>query len=145
MAEWVKIGTDVGVGAAAGVIDQVLQNQDEKRESEQGEKLGVMRQYGTYYNYGVPILAVVASAMGWLRGDWGTRVITAGSVLAGRKATWHITKRERVVAYTRWSREKQLEAQRKAALEAARKKGARPQIEGDLTTIPIVSEETILV
>lgn len=146
MAEWVKIGTDVVVGGAAGAIDQVLQNQDEKRETEKGEKLGIMAQYGTYYNYGVPIVAILATAFGFLKGDWASRAVIAGSTIAGRKATWHITKRERVVAYSRWTRERQLEAQRKAALEAARKKGARPQVDtGDLTIIPIVSEEAILV
>lgn len=145
MVEWVKIGTSVVVGGAAGAIDQVLQNQDEKRESERGEKLPIMSQYGTYYNYGVPILAILASAFGFLKGDMATRVITAGSTIAGRKATWHITKRERVVAYTRWSREKQLEARRRAELEATKKRGgAHPQLEIP-GGIPIISDEVILV
>jgi len=144
VAEWVKIGTDVAVGGVAGVVDQVLQNQDEKRESEKGEKLGIMAQYGTYYNYGVPILAIIASAFGWLRGDWANRAVVAGSTIAGRKATWHVTKRERVVAYTRWTRE----SQSRAAAAAARAKatGARPQLEtGNAAVIPVIAEEAILV
>lgn len=102
--EWVKVGTNVAVGGAAGAIDQVVQNQDEKREAAAGAKLGIMSQYGTYYNYGVPILAILGAAFGFLRGDMATRLITAGSTVAGRKATWAITKRERVVAYTRFQK-----------------------------------------
>jgi len=105
MTDWVKTGTDVVVGGAAGTIDQLLQNQDEKRESEKGAKLGVMSQYGTYYGYGIPLFAILGSAFGILRGDWATRAIAVGSTLAGRKATFQITKKDRVVAYSRWQRQ----------------------------------------
>jgi len=145
MAQWVKIGTDVVVGGAAGAIDQVLQNQDDKREAEMGERLGIMAQYGTYYNYGVPILAILGTAFGFLKGDWASRALIAGSTLAGRKAAWHITKRERVVAYTKWTRNAQLEAQRRRQMEAARKGAPRPQLETPVGEIPIISEEALLV
>lgn len=105
MVEWVKVGTDVAVGAAAGAGDQLFQNWDEKREAELGAKLGIMAQAGTYYNYGVPILAILGTAFGFLRGDWANRMIIAGSTLAGRKATWHVTKKDRVVAYTRFKKQ----------------------------------------
>lgn len=159
MVEWVKVGTNVVVGGAAGAIDQVLQNQDQKREEEKGEKLAIMSQYGTYYNYGVPILAIIGAAFGFLKGDWATRLITAGSTLAGRKATWHITKRERVVAYTKWTRDRALEAPRRAEaqrLAATRAQAggarpppgaARPQVGGPISPvgIPIIANETVLV
>jgi len=104
MVGWAKVGTDVGVGGAVGVVDQLVQNEDEKRETAKGAKLPIMSQYGTYYNYGVPILAILGSTFGFLRGDMATRVIAAGSTLAGRKATWHITKKDRVVAYRKYIR-----------------------------------------
>ncbi|MBA7635588.1 hypothetical protein ES703_43192 [subsurface metagenome] len=102
---WVKVGTNVVIGGVAGVGDQLIQNWDDDREKEKGEKLGIMAQGGTYYNYGIPILAIIGSAFNFLRGDMAMRVITAGSTLAGRKATWHVTKRERVVAYRKWSKQ----------------------------------------
>lgn len=92
MVEWVKVGTDVVTGGAIGAVDQLVQNADDKRIAEKPD-LGMMAQYGTYLNYGVPILAILGTAMGWLRGDWATRVVTAGAQLAGRKVTHRFTKR----------------------------------------------------
>jgi len=114
MADWVKIGTNVVVGGGLGAIDQAVQNQDEKREAEAGEKLPVMKQYGTYFNYGLPIAAIFATAFGALRGEWATRLLVAGSMLAGRKGTWQLTKRK--AASVSWKRVAQTEAQRIAAL-----------------------------
>jgi len=146
MAEWVKVVTNVAVGGVAGVADQVLQNQDEKREQEKGEKLAIMSQYGTYFNYGVPLLAVIGTAFGFLKGDWATRLITVGSTVAGRKATWHITKRERVVTYSRWTRDSALQAQRQAAARPP-PRAARPQVGGAYSpvAIPVIVNETVLV
>jgi len=90
--EWVKVGTDVVIGGSIGAADQLVQNWDEKREAEKGEKLGVLAQAGTYYNYGVPILAILGTAFGFLRGAWATRLVTVGSALAGRKVTHQVTK-----------------------------------------------------
>ena len=93
MVEWVKVGTDVVVGGGAGAVDQLVQNWDDRRAEEKApEKLAVMAQAGTYYNYGVPILAILGAATGWLKGDWATRMVTAGSQLAGRKITKQVTK-----------------------------------------------------
>lgn len=152
MAEWMKVGTDVVTGGAAGAVDQLLQNQDDKRAAEKlaaGEKLGIMGQYGTYLNYGVPLLAVVATAMGWLKGDWISRAVTAGSVLAGRKVTWQFTKRKEVPGYAlHWQRareleqQRQLEAAKQAAEARARAGGARGQISE--WEIPIISGGAIL-
>lgn len=143
MVEWVKVGTNVVVGGAVGAVDQLLQNWDEKREVEAvlaGKKLGVMAQYGTYYNYGIPILAIIGTAMGWLRGDWSTRLVTVGSALAGRKITSQVTKKE-AASYTQWSRSRQAEATRQKQL------AARTQVGGPVSPvgIPIVADEAILV
>lgn len=118
--EWVKVGTNVVVGGGVGAVDQLVQNADDKRIAEKPD-LGIMSQYGTYFNYGVPILTILGTAFGLLTGDWATRAVTAGSQLAGRKVTKQVTKK--AVPWTGWSRERQLEAARKAA-EAKAKRGA---------------------
>lgn len=136
MVEWVKVGTNVVVGGAAGAVDQLVQNADEKREAEKGARLPTMSQYGTYYNYGVPILAVIGTAMGWLKGDWATRMLVAGSTLAGRKVTWQVTKRGSPSAWVPWSRQRQIAASK-----------PRAQVSGDISpvNIPVIADEAILV
>ena len=114
MPEWMKTGMDVITGGAAGAIDQFAQNQDDERAEEKaaaGETLGMMQQYGTWVNYALPIVTVVATGMGWLRGDWATRACTAGAQLAGRKVTWQMTKKKELpgYAYTGWRRERPAE------------------------------------
>lgn len=116
MAQWMKVGTDVVVGGGVGALDQVVQNADDKRIEEKGiEEVGLMSRYGTYYNFGIPILSILAVAMGWLRGDWATRAVTAGSQLAGRKATKMLTAKE---GAPKWMRNRQLEASHRAQIEA---------------------------
>jgi len=92
MAQWVKIGTDAVVGGGVGAVDQLVQNADDKRLA--AGDVGLMSRYGTYYNYGVPILAVLGVAFGFLRGDWATRAVIAGAQLAGRKVTKQVTAAE---------------------------------------------------
>lgn len=139
MVQWMKVGSDVVVGGAGGAIDQVVQNADQKREEDKGEKLSIMSQYGTYYNYGVPILAILGATFGFLKGEWATRFITMGATLAGRKVTWQITKRGGNASPWMRGRQSAQGAQRQLAR-------VRPQIATDVgRTIPIVSEETILV
>ena len=130
MTNWTKVATDVAVGGGAGVVDQLVQNADNKRIVAK-PTLGIMSQYGTYYNYGVPILSVLGVAFGFLRGEWATRGILAGSQLAGRKATSQITKTT-AVPYRNWSRERQK---------------ALPQVGGDRTQIgiPVIEDAAILV
>ncbi len=94
-AEWIPVVIDVGIGGAAGAVDQVLQNQDDKRRRDAeaaGETLSVWKKYGTYFNYGVPVLAILGVAFNFLKGSWATRAVTAGSQLAGRKMTYQFTK-----------------------------------------------------
>ena len=125
MANWAKVGVDVVGGGVAGVADQLAQNFDEKRAMDEraagtlaaDKKLSLLKQAGTYLNYGVPILAIVASAMGWVRGENETRLATIGGQLAGRKATHTLTTGSKSAtpsaAYTAW--------QRRAAAEAAKR------------------------
>lgn len=117
MVEWVQVGTNVVVGGAAGAGDQLIQNLDNKRA------VGIMSQYGTYYNYGIPILAILATAFGFLKGDLADRLVTVGSQLAGRKATHQITKKQGSVS---WMRNRQLEEQRRRQMEGT---GARVGLE----------------
>lgn len=91
MVEWVRVGTNVVVGGAAGAVDQLVQNADDKRIAAKPD-LGIMSQYGTYLNYGVPILAILGTAVGFLKGEWATRGVLVGSQLAGRKVTKQVTK-----------------------------------------------------
>jgi hypothetical protein len=138
-----KVGSDVVVGGGGGVLDQVVQNADQKREEEKGEKLSIMSQYGTYYNYGVPILAILGATFGFLKGDWATRFITMGSTLAGRKVTWQITKRGE--GASPWMRGRS-GAQRNTAELRAREARARAQIGTEnAMAIPVVSEQEMLV
>ncbi len=89
--DWMAVGIDVAGGAVLGAGDQLIQNEDEKRRRTAGT-LSHWKEYGTYYNYGVPLLGIVATAMGWVKGDWVTRVIMGGAQLAGRKVTYTLTK-----------------------------------------------------
>lgn len=98
--DWMGLGVDVGVGAVAGVADQLLQNLDDKRETDQGAKLPVYKQWSALLDFAMPVIGIGAVAMGAVSGNWATRVATMGSQLAGRKVTWEISKRNRVVAYT---------------------------------------------
>jgi len=131
MANWTKVGTDLGIGAVAGVVDQLAQNSDEKRAMAMraagtlaaDKKMPLMKQYGTYINYGVPLLAVVAVATNMVRGEMETRLVTIGGQLAGRKATHQFTTGSTSAtpsaAYTAW--------QRQAAIAAA-SRGASPAV-----------------
>lgn len=121
--EWVAVGTDVVVGGGLGAVDQLVQNADEKRETVTGAKLPIMAQYGTYYNYGVPLATLAGAAFGFIKGDWITRLVSASSVLAGRKVTHQVTKRG-PVTYLAWRRDKELEDQRNRQLAQAKKQSA---------------------
>lgn len=98
MANWMKIGQDLGVGGVAGVLDQILQEEDEKRaktflakpENAAKKTMPVLNQYGTYFNYGLPIVTVVATAMGYLNGPLQTEMLTASGALVGRKAIHYV-------------------------------------------------------
>ena len=95
---WTPVVMDVGVGGGAGVADQLVQNWDAKRKRAD-PALSLWQEGGTYLNYVAPAVAVVALAMGWLREPWASRVVLAGAQLAGRKATYTMTKAEQSAPY----------------------------------------------
>jgi hypothetical protein len=127
VADWKKIGMGVGIGAVAGAADQLIQNYDENRGMKARAagtlaataKLPIMKQFGTYYNYGVPLLAVVATAMGWVKDDLALSLVTAGGQLAGRKVTHQLSTRSTSqtpsAAYTEWARREAANARERAA------------------------------
>jgi len=150
--EWMKVGADVIVGGGLGAVDQLVQNKDEQREAEAGAKLPVFQRAGTYLNYGLPIAAIVATALGHLRGDRATRFVTAGSMLAGRKIVYQAGAKP--APWTPWSRNRAAEAQRKAAAQEAVRRAqaeaaqyARAQVGGPISdvAIPVIADAAILV
>lgn len=123
--DWVKLGTGAVAGGAAGAVDQVVQNRDDKEEDRRHKltptdaagkptpgylkpdaKLPMLSRFGTYYNYGAPLVAVGAVAMGALKGDMALMALTAGGQLAGRQITHAVTVKARpaVASYTVWQR-----------------------------------------
>lgn len=90
MARYVKIGTDLAVGGAGGVASKLVDDWDAKRAV--AGPLTFFQRGSTYLNFGVPLLGIVGSMMGFLHGDWETRVLTMGGTLAGREATVQIKK-----------------------------------------------------
>lgn len=104
--EWVKVGTDVVIGGGAGVVDQLVSDYDKRRAEElQVDRLAMLKQFGTYYNFGVPILSILGVAFGVLKGDMATRLVSVGSVLAGRKGTEQVKGRGGTVGYRGWRRQ----------------------------------------
>jgi len=95
---WTPVAMNVGVGGGAGVVDQLVQNWDEKRRRTD-PTLSRWQEGGTYLNYGVPILAVLGLAFDFLKEPWASRAILAGSQLAGRKATYVMTKAAQSAPY----------------------------------------------
>jgi hypothetical protein len=87
MINWKPIATDLGSGAVAGVLDQLVSKHDTKRAATAGvPQLKWTKRFGTYFNYGIPILAVAGVATNYVRGDWATRLTVIGGQLAGREA-----------------------------------------------------------
>lgn len=101
---WVKVGTDVAVGGGAGALGEFVSGKDDPTKD-------WYKQPSIYYKYGFPILSILLAAFGVIRGDWETRLITAGSTLAGGKAYTQI--KAAAPAGYKWT--KQAEARRKAA------------------------------
>jgi hypothetical protein len=105
-----KVGTDLGIGAVAGVLDQVVANADANRGNP-----SMLKSYSTYLNYGVPILAVAGIATNMLRGDMAIRLATIGGQLAGRQITQKVTHRAFVKVPATWNKVAAESAMRHAA------------------------------
>jgi len=112
---WVKVGTDVAVGGGAGALGQFIADKDAERATPPKW----YEEYGTYYNYGFPILSILLAAFGVIRGDWETRLVTAGATLAGGKAYKQI-KAAAPAGYRRWTRDAELKRQREEAARRGR-------------------------
>lgn len=93
MPRWTKIGTDVVVGGVAGSVSKLVEDYDADREVKAGKKLGVLAKVSTYVDYGIPILAIIGSVTGFLKGDWETRALAVGGTLAGRRITTQVKER----------------------------------------------------
>jgi hypothetical protein len=160
MADWKKIGVDGGIGLLAGAADQAIQVFDEKRANEarakgtlaQGKKMPMLKEIGTYVNFGLPILDIAAVAMGWVKGDMATRLTTASFQLAGRKATHRMMYKTTTdpnnpnwpvaVAYTPWQRQMAINASNAAHRDAYRPSPNPQPIEVG-PTVPIVQPQSL--
>jgi len=104
MADWMKVGVDVVVGGGVGVVDKLVENYDTDKESKATAPLTVMQKAATYFDYGVPILAIAGVATNFVRGDMATRLVTAGAQLAGRQITKEVTK-TKPATWHQWTRD----------------------------------------
>ncbi|MDD5510685.1 MAG: hypothetical protein PHI12_07745 [Dehalococcoidales bacterium] len=99
MPNWTKVVTNVGIGGAAGVADNLAQSYDEKRAMEYaaanpGKALSMWKQFGTYLNFLAPAAGVAAIAFMRMSDENQMRIALVGGQLAGRKAAhrwWKVT------------------------------------------------------
>jgi hypothetical protein len=92
--QWKTIATDMVIGGVAGVADQFVQNEDDKRRAARkagGLAFPIMSEFGTYLNYGVPLVTIIAGAAGYLRGENLTKACVIGGQMAGRKGMYSFT------------------------------------------------------
>jgi len=118
--EALKIGASTAVGAGLGVGEYFIDKEDAKRAVAAGGALPVVQQYGTWYSYGIPLVSILLTATGVLKGDWATRLLAVGGTLAGRKLPAQI-EGPVVAGYSKWNRESEA---KRAASEAARRRAA---------------------
>lgn len=102
MTDWMKVGADLAVGGVGGVASKMVEDWDADREVKAGKALGFFEEAGNYVDYGIPILGVIASALGYMGGDWETRVLTMGGTLAGRRATGQFKAKATTPYTSRW-------------------------------------------
>lgn len=107
MTNWTRVGGAVGIGMAGGALSQLAENADAKRQAERvaggQEPLKLLEQVGTYVDFGLPLLGVLGVASGFIRSDMvNYSVLAAGGALAGKRATWMLTKEDtEFVPFTR--------------------------------------------
>jgi hypothetical protein len=89
-----KVGVPFGVGALGGVVDHFGSMQDAKNiqtAKAAGKEQSVFSQYGTYINYLVPAVEVVAAAAGWVKDEHAAMLATQAGALAGSKIIRNMT------------------------------------------------------
>ncbi len=118
MAQWKRIGMDLGLGAVAGVGDQIVSNFDASQDAKSATPIGFGKKIGTYYNYGLPILFTVLAGANVVRGDMASRLVTIGGQLAARKVTQQVTHYTMVKSPSAWSRAGRSASERAAAAAA---------------------------
>lgn len=111
---WVKVGTDVAVGGGAGALGEYVSEKDKAGEDWH-------KQPSTYYKYGFPIISILLAAFGIIRGDWETRLVTAGATVGGGKAYKQI--KAAPAPYRRWTKDDELRRQREEARRHAAEHG----------------------
>lgn len=104
--DWMKVGVDVGTGAGLGVSSGLISDWDRKRAEAVGvTKLDIIKQAGTYFNYGMPVLSILLTAFGVVRDDWARRLITGSSVIGAMKGVEHVRqKTQEVVPWKQWNK-----------------------------------------
>lgn len=113
---WVKVGTDVAVGGGAGALGEYVSEKDKAGED-------WYKQPSTYYKYGFPLVAILLAAFGIIRGEWETRLITAGATVGGGKAYKQIKAASAPAGYHGWSKADELRRQREEARRRQAERG----------------------
>ncbi len=118
MAQWTEIAKSGATGLVAGAVDQLITNKDEKAKRDAaaaGTSLSIWKQFGTYFNYGLPIGIVVACATNAVKGVWADRLVTVAGQLVGRKVTAQVTKAEQAAPWRQYSAPRALPAAPRSA------------------------------
>jgi hypothetical protein len=90
VGNWVGLG----VGALGGFADTIASEQDAKNISNAvaaGKKQSMLKQYGTYVNYVVPVAEILLTGFEVVREDLGVALMTSAGALAGAKLTRNFT------------------------------------------------------
>jgi hypothetical protein len=97
MANLTNVAMDVGFGAVLGVAQQVADNYDAKNGT-----TSQFKKIGNYIAFGVPLLGIAGAVTNFipLPKNWTDKMIVAGGVLAGMKATQMFTKQHYKLTYS---------------------------------------------
>jgi hypothetical protein len=113
MANWQRVVINAGSGVVGGVASKIAEDFDMDREKKEAKKLEFFSRASTYIDYGVGVLGIIGSLTGYLKGDWETRALVLGGVLAGRRGYSDIKEASKPAAeqrqpggipYGRWER-----------------------------------------
>jgi hypothetical protein len=94
--DWTMVGKTMGTGIVAGGLDSYIQDMTnkqivafDKKKTDPKKELSILSQYSTWYNYGVPLALLGATAFGIgggvIQRNLGA-LLTAAGAIAGRKA-----------------------------------------------------------